>query len=329
MDSRAGRRVSGNYSAVPAVAGSTGSGYSNPYSTGELESRLDNFDGLGRRDYERERRNSGYGRNNRLSGSYGVDDRGEPYSAVPYGASAGYTPAGYPAGQRPASPYSMPGNFAPPSPRAGAPPLGYPSSPSRVATDPYQRSASPYHGPSTVPNVYNDGPRSRAPSPMPMPGGVGGVGYPRSRATSPIPGAVPYARSRAASPIPGYPRSRAASPMPGYGAGGYGSGMPQANIPGRGPSPRPSPRMGGSAALMSYPQDTQQPLRPPEGFNRPPNLAQAYTWFDIMKIQDMDDFFDTMPRMPLVLVPHDVYHEDWIRFMQVRRPSLHSQNNDI
>lgn len=320
------------------MAGSTGSGgYSNPYSTGELESRLDNFDGLGRRDYQRERRNSGYGRN-RQSGSYGVDDRGEPYSAVPYSASAGpYTSAGYPAGQRPASPYSMPGNFGPPSPRAASAPLGYPSSPSRAATDIYQRSASPYHGPSTIPSVYNDGgQRSRAPSPMPMPGGIGGGiggigggGFSRSRAASPIPGAVPYARSRAASPNPGYiPRSRAASPVPGYGAGGYGSGMPQATIPGRGPSPRPSPRMGGNAALMSYPQDTTQPLRPPEGFNRPPNLAQAYTWFDIMKIQDMDDFFDTMPRMPLVLVPHDVYHEDWIRFMQVRPRFVHHQKRN-
>ena len=36
-----------------------------------------------------------------------------------------------------------------------------------------------------------------------------------------------------------------------------------------------------------------------------------------MKIQDMDDFFENLPRMPKVLVPHDVYHEDWIRFMQV------------
>jgi hypothetical protein len=41
-----------------------------------------------------------------------------------------------------------------------------------------------------------------------------------------------------------------------------------------------------------------------------------------MKIQDMDDFYETMPRMPKVLVPHDVYHEDWIRFIQVCLPSL-------
>jgi hypothetical protein len=35
-----------------------------------------------------------------------------------------------------------------------------------------------------------------------------------------------------------------------------------------------------------------------------------------MKIQDMDDFLDNIPRMPLVMQTHDCYHEDWIRLMQ-------------
>jgi hypothetical protein len=48
-----------------------------------------------------------------------------------------------------------------------------------------------------------------------------------------------------------------------------------------------------------------------------------YTFFDTMKIQDMDDFYDNMPRMPKVLVPHDVYHEDWIRFIQVAFARFH------
>jgi hypothetical protein len=43
-----------------------------------------------------------------------------------------------------------------------------------------------------------------------------------------------------------------------------------------------------------------------------------------MKIQDMEDFYENMPRMPKVLVPHDVYHEDWIRFIQVGSPRFHS-----
>jgi hypothetical protein len=58
-------------------------------------------------------------------------------------------------------------------------------------------------------------------------------------------------------------------------------------------------------------------LSPPDGFSHPANLTQLYTFFDTMKIQDMDDFYDNMPRMSKVLVPHDVYHEDWIRFIQV------------
>ena len=75
-----------------------------------------------------------------------------------------------------------------------------------------------------------------------------------------------------------------------------------------------SPRVGGGAPLAQEPQM----LPPPDGFSRPANLAQSYTFFDAMKIQDMDDFYENMPRMPKVLVPHDVYHEDWIRFIQVR-----------
>lgn len=63
-------------------------------------------------------------------------------------------------------------------------------------------------------------------------------------------------------------------------------------------------------------------LPPPDGFSRPANLAQSYTFFDTMKIQDMDDFYENMPRMPKVLVPHDVYHEDWIRFIQVCLPGF-------
>lgn len=58
-------------------------------------------------------------------------------------------------------------------------------------------------------------------------------------------------------------------------------------------------------------------LAAPEGFSRPPNLALPYTRFDTFKIQDMEDFYENIPKMPLVLQPHDVYHEDWIRFMTV------------
>ena len=83
----------------------------------------------------------------------------------------------------------------------------------------------------------------------------------------------------------------------------------------RGPSPSPY-------SSPAYQPPPPQPhsedgmLPPPEGFSRPPNAAQSYTQFETLKIQDMDDLLEIMPRMPAVLTTHDVYHEDWIRFMQ-------------
>ena len=145
--------------------------------------------------------------------------------------------------------------------------------------------------------------------------GVGAYGS-RSRAPSPIPGGFAGPRSRAPSPNPNYgpprPRSRAASPLPGAGPAPYGAqpGYAQPSYPGGLPR---SPLVGGGAVL----EQPQPMLPPPDGFSRPANLAQSYTFFETMKIQDMDDFYDNIPRMPMVLVPHDVYHEDWIRLCQV------------
>ena len=81
----------------------------------------------------------------------------------------------------------------------------------------------------------------------------------------------------------------------------------------RGPSPSPY-----STPAYQPPQLQNEAgmLAPPEGFSRPPNAAQSYTKFETIKIQDMDDLMESMPRMPVVLGPHDVYHPDWIRFMQ-------------
>ena len=102
------------------------------------------------------------------------------------------------------------------------------------------------------------------------------------------------------------PLSRAPSPAPGGYAGapggGYGYGSQQ---------PGYSPQSGYAASGGAYGAPTlpqpmtteQQPMPAPEGFSRPPNLAQPYTRFDTFKVSDMDDFFDTIPRMPLVLVP--------------------------
>jgi hypothetical protein len=66
----------------------------------------------------------------------------------------------------------------------------------------------------------------------------------------------------------------------------------------------------------NYPSGPQEQLAAPPGFSRPINAAQPYTPFETMKIQDMDEFLDVIPRMPLVMQTHDCYHEDWIRLMQ-------------
>lgn len=170
------------------------------------------------------------------------------------------------------------------------------------------------------PNIYNGaaaGPYSR-PSGYPQPGNVSPYGppnpypnqaYPSSRPASPFapggPGAGPqvYPRGHIMEGQPIRPRSRATTPLPG---GGPGVPFPQSNS-----FPQPS----GLGQDGSYPGEQQ--LSSPPCFSRPVNAAQPYTPFETMKIQDMDDFAGQVPRMPAVLQPHDVYHEDWIRIMQV------------
>jgi hypothetical protein len=277
--------------------GSPYGAYTNPM--GDLERRMDGVDLGGRK-----------------SGDF-TNRRRSTYSEAPLT---------YPVGGQPPSPYQVP--IAPPSPIASAanpgyaPAAGYPTPnhPVGPGQDPYQRAASPFHG-GGAPGGYPEQAilsRSRAPSPNPMSHPGPGPYGPRSRAPSPIPGAVaaPYGarpRSRAASPMPAPypPRSRAPSPLPGAPAPyngqpgfAYGNAIPR------------SPHVGGGAPLAGLEQPPPM-LPPPDGFSRPANLAQSYTFFDTMKIQDMDDFYENMPKMPMVLVPHDVYHEDWIRFIQV------------
>jgi len=62
-------------------------------------------------------------------------------------------------------------------------------------------------------------------------------------------------------------------------------------------------------------QDASQQLTTPDAFTRPRNAALSYTPFETIRIQDMDEFERNLPKMPLVMQTHDVYHEDWIRLM--------------
>ncbi|KAI0091847.1 hypothetical protein BDY19DRAFT_990616 [Irpex rosettiformis] len=208
------------------------------------------------------------------------------------------------AAPRPVSPYAAPGIIPPraaspyaPPPRATSPyaPPPPPRAASPYAAPPPLRAASPYQSGAVIPP-----PPSR--SPYQAPGTIQGV-YPPGHvmegrlATGRAPSPSPYGGATPGGyPTAGYPQTASgyATPAPAY---------PTAQVPGAIGAYPPPP--GAEAA----------PMPAPEGFSRPPNLAQSYTRFETLKIQDMDDFFENIPRMPLVLVPHDVYHEDWIRLM--------------
>jgi hypothetical protein len=101
------------------------------------------------------------------------------------------------------------------------------------------------------------------------------------------PQAFPSQQTYSKNQFPDGPMSGGYSP--------YGSGMP------------------GNPQLMGY---QQQPQAPP-GFRRPVGGSQSFRSFDPLKIQDMDAFYEHIPRMPMILQAHDVQHEDWIRCMQV------------
>jgi hypothetical protein len=153
------------------------------------------------------------------------------------------------------------------------------SSYSNVYNPSHHSSTNPTYPPATRPPVYSS---------------TGATYGPSSRGPSPNMRPVDIPRST--------------TPVPGTMAGTSITGFPQATIPGHGGSPFTTP--GG------FPAEQQQ-LPAPDAFSRPVNAAQPYTPFETIKIQNMDDFVDKMPKMPLVLQPHDVYHEDWIRFMEV------------
>lgn len=237
-------------------------------------------------------------------------------------------PSPNPGGYRASSP--NPGSFRAPSPNPGgysaAGPYG-----SAAASGAYNGTARPYSGssgyqPSRSPNATSPNMRS-AEAPFVPPGGMAHPrpSYSRSaspshgpdvqRSTTPFSSAQVYPRGHVmeGQPINRGDRSRAPSPMPGGPppAGPYSSGSigyPQG--PG-GASPNMAP--------VPFPgeQGPGQPhqLAAPEGFLRPVNGSHPFTPFDIFKVQDMEKFWSDIPRMPKILVTHDVFEEDWSRLM--------------
>lgn len=272
------------------------------------------------------------------AGGYPASTYGAPGTTAPYPQGGGAYAQGRPASPyqpgggvyaqgRPASPY-QPGGVIPGRPVT---PIYAPTVAQPRAASPYQipgalpRAASPYQIPGALPRAASpyqvpQGPPPRSASPYQQPRSASPYAPPGVMPvnTSPYqstvtPGTIyPPNHVLAGQPVGGRPLSRAPSPAPGaYGApaGGYGYGAQQ---------PAYGAAQGGAYGAPGLPQAVtteQQPMPAPEGFSRPPNLAQPYTRFDTFKCADMDDFFEQIPRMPLVLVPHDVYHDDWIRMM--------------
>jgi hypothetical protein len=243
---------------------------------------------------------------------------------------------GYPSSPRPAGDvYGRPISRAPsPAPYAAAPPTAaaYPSSPRPgVYANPNSRAPSPnpYANPNSA--VYPRGHimESQPPGNQP-PAYASQMPAPRSRAPSPNPGMYAAPTS---NPY-GVPHS-AAGPVPSPRVGAAPLNYPltayQPHTPGYTASPAtPGPPVVMSAAaaagMASYrdnpiPAPQQAPdmtqLTTPEAFSRPKNMALPYTPFEPLKAQDMDEFAYVLPKMPMVMQTHDVYHDDWIRLMTV------------
>ncbi|KAG6335044.1 hypothetical protein ID866_4046 [Astraeus odoratus] len=289
------------------------------------------------------------------SGGYPAAAPTSPYRHSTYPASPSTRPqefSSYPGGPDPiaraASPYAREpiARAASPYGRAPTEPIARAPSPyGRPPTEPIARAASPYGRAPTEPiarahssyggraptepiarasSPYHSAYVPRAPSPVPPQARTPLYAPSNSpyvpRATSPAPHRAPspYAKSaplRPASPYSGAP-SPYVPPAQVYPLGHVMEGQPMPRS--RAPSPMPGP----PAAFPSSPRmpvsvigSEQQQLTAPEAFSRPANAAQPYTPFATMKIQDMEQFYDQIPRMPLVLDTHDVYHQDWIRFM--------------
>ncbi len=239
---------------------------------------------------------SGYGRERKMSTGHGLADQ---FAGLDIEHSGGPgRPRKYSTHESAAErARKLSGNFA-----AGAP-GGYAAS---GGASPYAPATGPYTAPGQ--RGYGNAPYGGA-SPNIRPGEVpyassGGGQYPGSAYTSPRPDAYapgagvasPYGSSYATSAGAAIEaaRSRATTPLPGM------MGLPSPRIP----------------DMQSFPGEQAQ-LAAPEGFSRPINAACPYTPFEPIKIQNMDNFLDHIPRMPAVLTPHDVYIEDWSRFVQV------------
>ena len=244
--------------------------------------------------------------------------------------------------QRPVSPYHGGGQL--PNQRPVSP---YQSG----GTLPGQRPVSPYHGGGMLPNTkpispYHSG--SVLPNTKPVSPYHGGGGLPGTTTSSTYYSNPNYGSSYnevekrmgdlgiggKAAEFHSRKKNTGYQPAPGgeYPPGTPGSHYTTTTVPSQSPYHQtaaiqpttqrdpyhrgPSPSPYSTPAYQPPPLQEEVMLPPPEGFSRPPNAAQSYSFFESLRVQDLDDLEKSMPRMPAVLTTHDVYHEDWIRFMQ-------------
>lgn len=295
------------YNAGGAPYGAATSAYTRGVSGNytDLSRQFNDLDIDRNRDYPGEKA-SGLGRPRKYSVHETAQDRPRPISGnygAPYGAPGPYSAASSTYAPA-AGPYSNPR----PYPTAPASQPQYPSSGS------YSNNPSPNMRSSEVPyaqTTHSGYPGSTFASPPRGPVPIA----PIARSTTPFGGPPPqiYPRGHVMEGQPIPQPSRATTPIPGV-IPASGAGAPYTNPPSTYPGQRSSSPLPPGAALP--PMEQQQQLPAPEAFSRPINAALPYTPFETMKIQDMDEFFDHIPRMPLALKPHDVHNEDWFRLME-------------
>ena len=192
--------------------------------------------------------------------------------------------------------YGLPGPYGNSSTRSYSSGSGPPYPSPNPRASPNLRGGDLPYAPQSIPGAGYPGTNYTS-SPIPRP--LSSIG----RSTTPFGGGAP----------PGaYPRSRPTSPMPGAPVGPGAPAGPY--FPGPAAFPQAPPNMPVPGQAPGAPS---QQLAAPEGFSRPVNGANTFPPFDIIKLQDMDKFWHEVPRMPAVLKPHDVFETDWKRLMQV------------
>ncbi|KJA24578.1 hypothetical protein HYPSUDRAFT_200456 [Hypholoma sublateritium FD-334 SS-4] len=260
---------------------------------GDLAQQFSNLDMGRQQDYERDRKISNPKRSRKYSSNDGGHERARTISGNYVDRNA-YQPA--PVGVYPSAsePYNISQNLSAnhhpsasyiiPSPNMRTGEISYGNT--GISGYPTSNHSGSAYNSSPAANVINI---ARSTTPF---GNSGAQVYSRGHILEGQPIAKTTSNPRSRAP------SRASSPNP----LNYGHGDTSLN----GKSPRVP-----AAAIPG------EQLPAPEAFSRPINGSNSFPPFEMLKIVDMEDLYDTkLPKMPGVLSSHDIYQEDWKRCMQ-------------